>query len=90
MPSIDVVTERVESAAAELAGVSRALTGAGAWMPATAGAAQGTEAAHAHDALLESLNRALAGHAAAADGLSAAVAKAAACYRAADVLPTRR
>ena len=87
MPTIGVVTERVEAAAAELAAVSGDVTGAGGWMPATAGAAEGTEAAGAYEALVADLAGTLPAFARAADGLAQATARAAECYRAADVLP---
>ena len=56
-------------------------------MSATAGAAEGTEAAGAHEALVADLGGTLTAFAQAADGLAQATARAADSYRAADVLP---
>jgi uncharacterized protein YukE len=87
--SIEVVTEQVSAAAGRTGRVSGDLGAAADLAGASAGAAQGTSAADAYDALCSNFWHAVTGYAQAADHLAAALTVAAECYEAADRLPER-
>jgi hypothetical protein len=84
---IKVVTEQVGQAAANIARVPEALTGGGAMVSMSAGAAADTPAAGAYDAMVQAWSSAAGAYGEAAGALSRAVAAAAECYQAADRLP---
>jgi hypothetical protein len=87
MPRIEVVTEQVRAASGRLGTLPDHLSAAAGLAGASAGAADGTPAAGAYDAMAQAWAGALAAHANALADLARATGLAAECYEAADRLP---